>query len=475
MTLQQFIIILWARRKLVFIIFVTCVTVTTLVTTLLLPEEYTASTAVLLDVKSPDPIAGTVLPGLMAPGYMATQVDIINSDRVAMRVVKALRLDENPTIKQQWQQATEGKGQIAPWLSQLLQKKLEVKPSHESNVIAISYSGGNAAFAATLANAFAQAYIDVNLELRVEPARQNALWFDSQVKLARERLDTAQAALSDYQQKSGIVATDERLDYETQKLNELSTQLTVAQAQGTDSSSKRNAGQADTLPEVMQSGLVSQLKGDIARLEARLKDLAGNLGENHPQYQRSSAELAELKNKLNGEIARITSSISTAGTISRQKGTELVSAVAAQKMKILELKKQRDEISLLVREVETAQRAFEAVGQRTTQTRLESLSIQTNVSVLNPANEPLKASKPRVLLNILVSIMAGLLLGVGAAMIVELMHRRVRSPEDLTQALGLPVLAIFEPETSERSLRQFWQHLPGRLPRLFPFRRPRAA
>ncbi|AXS80104.1 chain length determinant protein EpsF [Dechloromonas sp. HYN0024] len=474
MTLQQFLIILWARRKLVLAIFVICVLGTTVVT-FLLPEEYTASTAVLLDVKSPDPIAGTVLPGLMAPGYMATQVDIINSERVAMRVVKTLQLDENPTIKQQWLVATEGKGQVGPWLSQLLQKKLSVKPSHDSNVIAISYSGANPAFAASLANAFAQAYIDVNLELRIEPARQSALWFDSQVKLARERLDTAQAALSDFQQKSGIIATDERLDYETQKLNELSTQLTTAQAQGTDSSSKRHAGQADTLPEVMQSGLISQLKADIARLEAKQKDLAGNIGENHPQYKRSSAELAELKSRMNAEIDRISSSIGTAGTISKQKGVELVASVAAQKAKILELKKQRDEISLLVREVETAQRAFEAVGQRTTQTRLESQSIQTNVSVLNPANEPLKASKPRVILNILVSILAGMLLGVGAAMIAELAHRRVRSPEDLIQALNLPVLAIFEPEASDRNWLQFWQHLPGRLPRLFPFRRPRTA
>ena len=270
MTLQQFLLILWARRKLVLYTFLGTVLTTTIVS-LILPEEYTATTAVVLDVKSPDPIAGMVLPGLMAPGYMATQLDIITSDRVTMRVIKMLRMDENPTIQEQWQDATEGKGKIEPWLATLLQKKLDVKPSRESNVISISYSGGSPQFAAAMANAFAQAYIDVNLELRVEPARQNAKWFDEQSKQYRERLDAAQTALSDFQQKSGIVATDERLDYETQKLNELSTQLTVAQAQGTDSSSKRKStGSPDTLPEVMQSGLVSQLKGDIARLESRL-------------------------------------------------------------------------------------------------------------------------------------------------------------------------------------------------------------
>lgn len=473
MTLQQFLLILWARRKLVLITFLGTVLTATVVT-LLMTEQYTATTSVLLDVK-PDPVAGIVMPGLMTPGYMATQLDIINSDRIATRVVKALRMDENPIIKEQWQEATEGKGQIAPWLAKLLQKALEVKPSRESNVIAISYTGGNPAFVASMANAFAQAYIDVNLELRVEPARQNAVWFDSQMKQYRERLDTAQAALSDYQQKSGIVATDERLDYETQKFNELSNQLTVARAQGTDSSSKRKtSGSADTLPEVMQSGVVSQLKGDIARLEAKLKEVSGNLGENHPQYLRSQAELAELKNKMNAEIARITSSIGTAGNISKQKETELIASVEAQKLKILELKKQRDDINLLVREVETAQRAFETVSQRTTQTRMESQNVQTNISILNPATEPLKPSRPRVMINILIAILGGTLLSVGLALILELLSPRVRSMEDLTQSLDLPVLAVLEQEAADGSWLQFWQRLPGRLPRFFASRRARA-
>src|SRR5574343_671142 len=463
MTLQQFLLILWARRKLVLFTFLGTV-LAVLGISLVLPEEFSASTAVVLDVKSPDPVAGVLLPGLMAPAYMATQVDIINSERVANKVVRMLRLDEKPTIREQWEEATEGKGQIGPWLAALLLKKLDVKPARDSNVITISFSGSHPAFAATMANAFAQAYIDVNLELRIEPARQNAKWFDEQSKQYRERLDTAQKALSDYQQKSGIVATDERLDYETQKLNELSTQLTIAQAQGADSTSKRKGGNADTMPEVMQSSLVNQLKAEIAIREARLKELSGNFGENHPQYLRAASELAELKAKVGGEIGRINSSIGTAGSISKQKEAELITAVNAQKTKILELKKQRDEVSLLVREVESAQRAFDAVSQRTTQTRLESQSIQTNLSILNPATEPLKPAKPKVLLNILVSIFLGTLLGVGAALMLELMQRRVRSADDIAQGIELPVLAVIEPETAGNWL-QFWQRLPGRLPR----------
>ena len=86
MTLQQFLLILSARARLVFYTLLVTVAAT-LVVSLLLPKQYSASTAVVVDVKSPDPIAGVFLPGLILPGYMATQVDIITSDRVAQRVV----------------------------------------------------------------------------------------------------------------------------------------------------------------------------------------------------------------------------------------------------------------------------------------------------------------------------------------------------------------------------------------------------
>ena len=156
------------------------------------------------------------------------------------------------------------------------------------------------------------------------------------------------------------------------------------------------------------------------------------------------------------------SAIGTAGRVSDAKEAEIKLAIEAQKKKVLELKKQRDEISVLMREVDTAQRAFDAVGQRMTQSKLESQSIQTNISVLTPAAEPLEHSKPKVFLNVLVSIFLGTLLGVGAALLLELMQRRVRSADDLAQALGLPVLARLDSSRmpERRKKWHFWQKSP---------------
>jgi chain length determinant protein EpsF len=439
MTLQQFLLILRARYRVALLTLLVTVT-TTVVVSLLMAKQYTTGAAVVVDVKSPDMVSGMVLQGMMAPGYMATQVDIINSDRVARVVVKLLKMDESPVIRAQWQEETEGKGQLIEWLASLLQKKLDVKPSRESNVININYTAADPEFAAAVANAFAQAYINVNLDLQVAPARQYASFFEEQTKTARSKLEKAQQALSDYQQKNGITSTDERLDFETAKLNETSSQLTGIQGQTTDSQSKRKSIKADTVSEVMQSPLINGLKSDIARLEAKLTESNINLGKNHPQTQRSEAELAALKAQLHAETQKITSSIETTYQIGLRREQQLQGSLAKQKTRVLKLNKQRDELNVLRRDIESAQRAFELVSQRASQTDIASQTNQTNLAVLNPAFAPTTASKPRVFLNVLVSIFLGTLLGVGIALILELKERKVRSVQDLFDALDLPVL-----------------------------------
>ena len=450
MNLQQFLLILRARYKIIFLVLLTTVAVT-VAASLLLPAQYTATATVVVDVKSPDPIAGIMLPALIMPGYMATQVDIINSDRVALKVVKMLKLDQSPQAKEQWLDDTEGKGKIEVWLAAVLQKKLDVKPSRESNVISINYKAVEPAFAAAVANAFAKAYLDTNIELKVEPARQYAVWFDERTRQLRDGYEKAQAKLSAYQREHGIVANDERLDSETYKLNELSTQLTIVQGQTNDVRSKqRSGGASDTLPEVVQNALIMNLKGQIAVLEGKLQDLAGNVGRNHPQYQRQEAEIASLKQKLQAETQTITSGFSTSSAVGKEKEAELRSAIDAQKHKLLQLKRERDELAVLMRDVDAAQKAYELVTQRFNQTSLESQSTQTNVSVLTPATEPIEPSFPKLLLNIAISIFLGILLGVGAAFILEMLDQRVRSAEDLSAMLGLSVLGVISKTNGAR-------------------------
>lgn len=434
MTLQQFFFMLRARWRIAAFT-LAGVVILALLVSLILPKQYTATATVVIDVKATDPVFG-VLPTVLSPAYMATQVDIINSDRVATRVVKLLKLDANPQTDAQWREATDGRGNKERWLADFLKKNLDIKPSRESSVINVGYTSPDPRFAAALANAFAQGYIDTTLELRVEPARQSAVWFDERSKSLREALERAQTLLSSYQREHGIVATDERLDVENARLAELSAQLTAIQSQAVDAQSRQRQARGDQLessPDVMQNVLVVNLKTEIARNEAKLSELSSQLGPNHPQFQRLKSETDALREKLAAEVQRVVGGLGTSSKVHLQREAEIRVSLEAQKDKILKLKQQRDEVAVLMRDVDTAQRAYDTVNQRLTQTSLESQVNLTNIALLNAATEPVVHSSPKLFKNLLIATFLGTLIGIGMAFAAEFIDRRIRSQDDLAE------------------------------------------
>jgi uncharacterized protein involved in exopolysaccharide biosynthesis len=145
--------------------------------------------------------------------------------------------------------------------------------------------------------------------------------------------------------------------------------------------------------------------------------------------------------------------------VNREKERELTRAIENQKSRLLNLNQQRDDIAVLKRDVESAQRSLETVGSRSMQVRLESQSQQTNVTILTPASTPVTPSKPRVILNLLVAVISGAFLGLGLAYFLELNNRRVRSPSDLAAITHLQVLSKIPsakpPTATQRLLRNF--------------------
>jgi polysaccharide biosynthesis transport protein len=443
MSFGQFLSILKARWWVLLLVFVLTVGLTIGVS-MLMPKQYKSTASVVVDFK-PDPISAAIYGSIGSPALMATQVDIIRSDRVAQRVVRNLKLNENPQVRQQWQDETQGRGSIEIWLGTLFQRNMDVEPSRESGVISVSYRAGDPRFAAGLANAFVQAYIETSLELRVDPARLYSNFFETRSKEAREELEKAQARISTFQKDNGIIATDERLDVENARLNELSSQLTQLQAISAESRSRQTqaqGAQGDRLQEVLNNPIVGSLKADINRAEARLQELGTRLGENHPQVLEARASTRELRARLDAETRKVTGGVAVSNTINRQREAEIRGSLEAQRAKVLRMKAVRDEGLVLLRDAENAQRAYDIIQQRYTQTSLESQTTQSNVNMLTQAVPPLEPHSPRVVLNTIISLFVGAVLAVGVALVLELRDRRVRSSSELVEGLGLPVLGV---------------------------------
>lgn len=410
---------------------------------LLWPPKYTATASLVVDVQSPDPVGGLVLAGSLLSSYMATQLDMLRSERVILRAIQSAGLVDDPELKQKWMNATEGRGKYEAWLAEDVLDDFVVKPTRGSNAVTVAYASRDPARAAAMANALVRSYMDTALELRTEPAREYNSFFDKRSRDLRDALEMAQGKLSVFQRQNGLLANDERFDVETTRLNELSSQIVVLQGAANEADGRQSQAAANPsrMPEVLANALVAQLSTEISRTRAKLEELSLRFGSNHPRVLEAQASLTELNQQLSVATRQASGVTAMTSSVAKTRLKEASADFESQRSKVLRLKAQRDEAAVLLRDVESAQRAYDLTLARMTQSFTESQVRPTNISVIKSATEPAIPSFPKPLLITAASIIVGMFLAVGSAMTQEYFDQRLRTEQDVTQVLNQPLLA----------------------------------
>lgn len=416
---------------------------------LLLPKTYRATATLVVDTREEQSLSNPFTPQRERVAYIQTQVDILTSDKVVRKVIDDLKLADSEWARVNFAKSKSARGSVADWLVEVLPKGLKVETS-QSSVIGVSFSFDDPEVAASIANGFAKAYLATVLELRVAPMREAASWFDEQLKSLRSNLERAQARLTEYHQRHGIVAADERLDAEFARLGELSTQVVRAQDQTLEAQARERqarallarGGTADRVPEVQAHPHIQRLAADLAQGEAKLQELAARYGEQHPTYQGQLAETRGRRAQLAAEMRKIVDGLEASTRQARAHEAELRAALAAQRTRVLELKESRNDLTVLARDVETAQKTYDAALQRFVVSQVESRANQANAALLNAAAVPRKPHRPNVTLNVALAAVAGLALGISIVILLELSDGRVRSLTDLHEVLDVPLLGV---------------------------------
>ncbi|HEX3062686.1 MAG TPA: chain length determinant protein EpsF [Usitatibacter sp.] len=432
MNFHQFLLALRGRIWL-FLALLAATVVAAIGVTILLPKSYEATVSILVDNRDEQVINSQTQPARQQLGYMQTQVDILQSPRVARQVAQDLKLDQSPQVRAAWQKAG-SRGTLDDYIAQGLLTKLKVDVS-QSSVVSVTYAASDPRFAAAVANAFAKAYVDTTLNLRVAPTRDAAVWFEGQLKDLRKEFENAQAKLGAFQREKGILATDEHADVEQAKLN----QLAAESLRATEATYGASTG-GDATPEVIANPLVSTLKGQLLGAESKLHEMSTRLGPNHPDYIQQQAEVQALRERVSQETHRVIASVGGGYARNRARDAALKADLAAQRKKVEDMRDARNESLVLQRDVDTAQKAYEAALARQYVNKVESGARQTNVTILDPAAEPTFPSRPKVPLNIALGFFVGTILGLAAVFLLEILDRRVRSDPDLDAVmLGMDV------------------------------------
>jgi uncharacterized protein involved in exopolysaccharide biosynthesis len=295
-----------------------------------------------------------------------------------------------------------------------------------------------------------------SLALRVGPTKQATGWFDEQLKTLRADLESAQERLAAFQKEKGIIATEDRVDVEQARLAELSTQLLRAndlmyEAQSRSGLASGNA-RREELPEVLGNPAIQGIKTELVRAEAGLAEMATRMGENHPQYRQQASLVGSLRGRMNAEIGRVVAGVQNLTTQNRARVQQLQAAVEAQRQRVVEMRDAKNAAFILQRDVDTAQKAYEAAQQRYTVNKVESGARFANVTILNEAAPPAKAAQPKLLTNLALGVLLGLVLGLAAVFLLELLDRRVRSADDLDSGLDAPVIGQLQTWNPSRLL-----------------------
>jgi uncharacterized protein involved in exopolysaccharide biosynthesis len=471
MTLMQFLSLLRARLKLIVGVVVAVVGVVTIVS-LIIPKQYVASASV---VVGPSGAAAASLDARSSisqtvDSIVATQEDIIGSRHVAEKVVDSLGLEHDPNA---WQliggNSINPLNKVKSWLSSLLpqddngaggpstlrdqladalSKNLHLTSQLNSRVINLNYTSNDPQFAAKAANAFADQYMAAVLNLNVQPAKATSRWLDDQTKQLKANLERAQAKLAAFERQTGIVGVGDKLDLENARLTQLTTQLVAAQAQGYTSDSQqkqlktflKKGGSVPT--EVQASPMVQQLRLRITQQQATLTDLSHQVGRRHPKYRAAETELRQLRGELSTTQRTVAKGLLDNTGMSAQQVTALKNAIAQEKAKILELTGDHNRAALLQQGVDNARQTYSNALQQASQANMASQMDRTDISMIAPAVMPRSPAKPRVGFNIAVAFVLGTVIAIGLALWAELNNRFVRSPDDILEFIGVPVLGV---------------------------------
>lgn len=479
MSLGQFLSIMRARRMLVLTVTLLVVAAVAGVTALL-PKRYQAMASVMVDTRA---IAANGAAPSRSEDVMTTQVDVIASPAVALKVVGSLGLEKRAEIGDLvaesrplqrvsqvvstliGEESAQPTQDLKDWIADRLLRNLTVKANRDSQLIRLTYSSPDPEFAAVVANAFVKAYLATVLSLRADPAKEDAKQLDGQIAVLRGELEQAEVRLSKFQQEKGIVATDERLDLETGRLSELSAQLATAESLSYESQARQRqlreflAGGAKSEPpaEVLTSPVVQQLKQGVAEREAKLGELSRRIGPNHPQYEAASTELSRLRGRLDAEMRAAAQGVLASSGVAQQREGAMRGALEQQRSRVLGLKNHRNTLAKLTREMESAKQAYDAALQRLTQSRLAGDAGQVTGTIVDSAVTPVRPVSPNPTLNLALALAAGLALGVGLALVGETVNGYVRSEREIVEILGVPVLAVLAPKSSRSNV----QYLPG--------------
>lgn len=511
--LKEALLTLWRRKWLIVFTTLLFAGVTAAIVSAMTPL-YTASVKLMFEEQQIN-----LLPGLVTQTPASEQIEVIGSRVVARRVIDRLDLRIDPEFNDElqpetglaqaweslkgldWRQldfaglASRASGDDLEALrapersapvdrppeeavsdelrSRLLQERivqgfidrLTVDAVPMSNVVEISFVSEQPTKAAAIADAVAESFLQQRLEAKFEEIQRNSNWLNTRIAELRQQVESAEAAVEEYRQQSGLADSSRGGEGATQQVNELNTQLILARTDRAEREARRDQVRRllqsgpeglSSAVEVLNSPLINNLVAQEVDLKREVADLAQVYGSRHPQLLNAQAELEDLREKIQIEATRVAESLQAEVNVARERERLLEQGLREVEAAISQTNEASVTLRALERDANAARTLLETFLQQSQElSSQDDMGFQrADASIISPAAIPRFPTYPRKTLSVLAASVVGGLIGVVIALLLERFEAVYRSAEQIEDALGLPVLASLPDLRKVRHVRK---------------------
>lgn len=382
--------------------------------------------------------------------YIETQSKILTSETLALLTIRNSGLANHPafssgngisdaiatgSLKNQRRPS-----EIGAFLSSLSARRIP-----NSRLMEVSFESTDPQLAARILNAHLDNFIEQNYKSKYDATMEASRWLEGELSELRVRMKQSEDARIAYERQNQIWALDDKSNITTQRLADLNRELTEAES---DALKKRalyeyaQSGDMDAVPQLRDNGVIQEMQKRRSEIIMSYNDGLNQYGPNFPKVQRLHAQIKELDDQIVRERKGIIAQLRSDYDEAKARLDLLSQRLDQQKTATNAMSEKLVQYNILKREAEANKSLYDGL-----QTKLKEAGISvglksSNIRVVDPAMVPSSPARPAKTRNIALAILAGLVGGIGLALLREYLDNTVKTPDDVETLARLPSLAV---------------------------------
>ena len=381
--------------------------------------------------------------------YIETQSRILTSETMALLTIRSMSLDADPDFSGGGESEVIASGslknqQLPPQVAAFV-GSLSVKRIPNTRLMEVTFESTNPQLAARILNTHLENYIAQNYKSRYEATAAASKWLQEELNELSVRVRHSEDARIEYERNNQIWTLDDKNNVTTQRLGDLTRQLSDAQ----NDSLKRQAlyefaksGALDAVPQLRDNPILQEMEKRRGDLSIQYADSVNQYGPNYPKVKRLQAQMKELDGQMTRERTGIVLQLESDYREAKQHEELVSKALDDQKAEVNVMSGKMIQYNILKREAEANKALYDSLETKLKEAQIASGLKSSNIRIVDPAMVPSTPSRPAKTRNIALALLAGLVGGIGLALLREYLDNTVKTPDDVETLARLPSLAV---------------------------------